>query len=158
MLTIGMAKLRKMGIVRNQSGFTLIEAVIGIALLSIVVVAVLTGVSTSFSANAVADRQSTAMSVATDQVESLQQQIYQVAPSGGEVTYTKIVSIPGNLSIWSYNRAGAVVSDIVGVPWSSSIIGSDGNATVDDNGLQKIKVVIKQGGKVVLTLETYKVQ
>ena len=158
MLNLRLTKNRKLGIARDQSGFTLIEAVIGIALLGIVAVAVLMGVTTSFKANAVADKQSTAMSLAQSQIEDLQIQIYQVAPSNGEVIYTKIASIPSNFFIWSYNRADVLVTDIIGVPWSSTTVGSAGTAISDDQGLQKIRLVIKQGDKVVLTLGTYKVQ
>ena len=53
-------KFIKTGLSQEQDGFTLMEAVIGIALLSIVAVAVLTGVSTAFKADALADKQSTA--------------------------------------------------------------------------------------------------
>lgn len=149
--------------VNSQRGMTLIEAVIGIALLSVVVVAVLTGVSTTFKANALADRQSTAVSLVMSQVESLQLEVYKDAPSGGEVYYTKITGIPSNYSIWSYNRANVLVTDIVGVPWSSSAVEVTdsviaGMATLDDEGLQKITVVIKQGSDHVLTLEIYKVK
>lgn len=147
----------------KQSGFTLIEAIIGIALLSIVAVAVLAGVSTAFKADALADRQSTAMSLIMNQIESLQLQLYQDADSGSEVYYTKISDIPANYSIWSYNRAGSLVTDIVGVPWSSVAVEVtddtvDGTATVDDEGLQKIRLVVKQGTIEVLTLAAYKVR
>jgi len=158
-LTIRLTKLRNSEIAREQGGFTLIEAVIGIALLSVVAVAVLIGVSTSFKANAVADKQSTAMSLAQSQVEDIQLQAYQTADPNSEVIYAKIASIPSNYSIWSYDRSGTVpVPNVVGVPWSSSIDGFAGIATVTDGGLQKIRLVIKQGSNVVLTLETYKVR
>lgn len=164
MLHLRLPKTRQPGIMRDQSGFTLIEAIIGIALLSIVVVAVLTGVSTSFKADAVADKQSTAMSLAQSQIESLQLQNYQIAPSGGEVTYTKIGDIPSNYSIWSENRAGGLVTNIIGVPWTSSAVEIGeavlgGTASIDDDeGLQRIKIIVKQGNTVVLTIETYKVE
>lgn len=150
-------------VIHNQRGVTLIEAVTGIALLSIVVVAVLTGISTTFKADALADRQSTATSLIMNQIESLQLEVYQDAPSGGEACYTKITSIPSNYSIWSYNRSNILVTDIVGVPWSSSAVEVTdsvvpGVAVVDDEGLQKIKLVIKQGADEVLTVETYKVR
>jgi type II secretory pathway pseudopilin PulG len=166
MLNYMFARLRNTRIVREQSGFTLIEAVIGIALLSAVVVAVLMGVSTSFKINALADSQSTAMSIAQRQVEDLQhQQNYIVAPSGGDTTYNKVANIPANFSIWSYNRAGVLVAvdennveGVIGVPWSSAIDGSAGSAISDDGGLQRIKLVIKQGNKEIFTVESYKVQ
>lgn len=161
MKKIRIAALNKLNITRNQQGFTLIEAVLGIALLSIVAVAVLVGISTSFRVNGLADEQSTGMSVAINQIEYLNTQVYKIAPLGGEVTYTKIASIPTNFTIWSYDRSGTLVSDIVGVPWSSSIDGTDG-AIADDSveaaTMQKITLVIKQGNNETFTIETYKVK
>lgn len=154
-------KLGKSRIIKNQKGFTLIEAVLGIALLSIVAVAILGGVSTSFSADATADKQSTAVSIAIEQIEYLHTQVYIVAPSGSEVIYQKIASVPANFSIWSYNRAGILVSDIVGVPWTSSIDNTEGfvaDDSLEEATMQKIALVIKQGNNEVFTIETYKVK
>jgi prepilin-type N-terminal cleavage/methylation domain-containing protein len=155
--------IRKLDIVRSQCGFTLIEGVIGVALLSVVAVAVLMGVSTSLKTNALADRQSTAMSLALSQVESIQVQPYIEAHSPPEARYSKISGIPENFSIWSINRDGNIVSvdkngveGVIGIPWRVS----DNSQTITGNdwGLQKITVVIKQGNQVVLELETFKVE
>ncbi|HEX9896633.1 MAG TPA: prepilin-type N-terminal cleavage/methylation domain-containing protein [Dehalococcoidales bacterium] len=159
MFKIKLRKNRKPGVARDQNGFTLLEAVIGIALLSAVVVAVLVGVSTSFKADALADSQSTAISIAQRQVEYLQSgfEDYHTAPTGGEATYTKITDIPDNYSIWSYNRT-ELVSNVVGVPWSSAIDGSAGSPVSADGGLQRIKLVIKQGNREIYTVEIYLVE
>lgn len=148
---------------RAEHGVTLIEAVIGIALLSIVVVAVLAGVSTAFKADAVADKQSTAMSLAISQIEDLQLQAYDDAFAPPEATYAKISNIPTNFSIWSYNRSHALVSvdsngveGVIGIPWKISE-NTAHDVGVDD-GLQKITVVIKHLDDIVLEVETYKVK
>ena len=157
-----MIKLEKLRIWRQQEGFTLIEAVISIALLAIIAVAILTGVSTSLMSSARADRQSNAMSLAIRQMESLQLQPYETADPGGEVTYPTIVSIPSNFSIWSYNRSGVPVDYVVGVPWYSDhdvTDGTDEGGMLDvDGGLQKIILVIKQSDNIALEIETYKVK
>jgi type II secretory pathway pseudopilin PulG len=151
-------KLCKRGAVQNQNGFTLIEAIIGIGFMSVIAAAILAGVSATYRANALADEQSNGVSVAINQVESLHTQVYKIAASGSEVTYAKIATIPTNFTIWSYNRLGNLVSDIVGVPWSSAMDGTDGVSVTDDAGLQKIRLVVKQGNDEVFTIEVYKVK
>ena len=164
-----MIKPDKLKIARQQSGFTLVEAALSIALLAIVAVGVLAGVSTSLLSSARTDTESTAMSLALRQMESIELQSYQEADIGGEVTYDKLEldSIPSNYSIWSYNREAHIegeeyiVSDVIGVPWYSDEVTAgidDGQAVEEDGGLQKIKLVIKHGDDIALTVETYKVR
>ena len=150
---------------QDQRGFTLIEALIGVLLLTIVAFGVLTGVSTSLSTGAIADKQSQCISLAISQIESLQLQVYQDAPSNGEVYYDEITVDPtGNYTIWSCNRYGDLVDSteedkgIVGVPWFSSAEGLEGEAITIDDGMQKIVLVIKQGDKEAFRIETYKVK
>ena len=149
----------------GQRGFTLIEALVGVLLLIIVAFAVLMGVSTSLTTGAIADKQSQCISLAVSQIESLQLQVYEEAPSNGEVYYDEITVDPAsNYSIWSYSREGVLVDStqedqgIVGVPWFTSTDGSDGYAVDLDGGLQKIILVIKQGDKEAFRVETYKVR
>lgn len=162
MFIIELLKSRKRGKAREQSGFTLIEAVIGIALLSIVAIAVLMGMSTAFKADALADRQSTAMSLAQSQIESIQLESYHVAPANSEATYNKVAETL-NFTIWSRDRAGAIVNSVVGVPWLSSEVElgqtpQPGAPEPNDNGLQRIELIIKQGNNIALTIDAYKVQ
>ena len=52
-------------------------------------------------------------------MEHAKNQDYIVAPDDGEVTYDRIEEIPGGYTIWSFNRAGDVVEDMIGVPWDT---------------------------------------
>lgn len=123
----------------SSRGFTLLEILIAIALIGIVAVAILGALSTSSKVLSIADERTTAESLARRQIEYVKSQSYNAAPDGGVAIYSKIPNIPAGYSIWSVNRAGAVVTDIVGIPWDS-----ESNQLVDkDAGLQKIALVIK---------------
>ena len=148
--------------IKNERGFTLIEVLIGVALFGVIAVAFLSGLATASKAIFVADEHATAESLARSQMEYVKNQPYDPAavydpgppPTGGEVTYNKITGIPGDYTIWSENRAGGTVEDIIyGVPWDSQ----NNIPEATDAGLQRIKLVIKHHGKEVLTLEDYKV-
>ncbi len=149
-----------MRLIKNEKGFTLIEVVIALLLLGIIASGFLMALSGATKAIIVADKRTTAESLARSQMEYVKDQGYITAPdynpgppSGGEVIYLKITEISG-YTIWSEDRGGATVSDIIGVPWDSQT-----NQPVDiiDVGLQRIKLVIKYYGNEVLTLEGYKV-
>jgi len=58
-------------------------------------------------------------------------------------TYQKISGIPEGYSIWSVNRAGTVVADIVCIPWDSANNRPVNMPADKDVGLQKIALVIK---------------
>ena len=77
----------------------------------------------------------------------------------------KIEGIPAGYSIWSVDRAGDTVEDIIGVPWYSDLPFVDEDVEIDA-GLQKIRLVVKHDGKEIftfirdgekITLEDYKV-
>jgi prepilin-type N-terminal cleavage/methylation domain-containing protein len=126
----------------SSRGFTLLEILIAIALIGIVAVAILGALSTSSKVVSSADERTTAESLARRQIEYIKSQSYNAAPDGGVAIYSKIPNIPNipaGYSIWSVNRAGAVVTDIVGIPWDS-----ESNWSVNkDIGIQKIALVIK---------------
>jgi type II secretory pathway pseudopilin PulG len=147
MLKLILMKLRKAKIMRDQGGFTLIEAVIGIGLLVIVGVAVLVGISTAFKASATTDKISTALALAQSQIESIEAQEYACDSvdgiADGNATYTVISSIP-NYSI--------SVSAI-------SINANTGEVQIPDAGLQKITVIVTQlNNPDPVTLVAYKVK
>ena len=136
----------------RSRGFTLIEVVIAIALIGIIGAAILSALSTASLALIIADTRATAESIARTQMEDVKSQDYKKADNFDEVIYLPITDIPDGYTIWSVNRTGETVDDVIGVPWNS------GNSTAADvdAGLQRIKLVIKRDDKVAVTLEDYK--
>lgn len=143
----------------RSRGFTLIEVLIALALMGIIAIAVLGALSTASAALITADKRATAESLARSQMEFVKNQDYSPAPTGGVGNYTKIPNpnIPAGYSICSYNRAGVPVNcgpsdPVIGIPWDS---GNNTAVNIDD-GLQRIKLVIRRDNIDILTLEGYK--
>ncbi|MGA2669885.1 MAG: prepilin-type N-terminal cleavage/methylation domain-containing protein [Dehalococcoidia bacterium] len=127
----------------SSRGLTMIEVLIAIAILGIISITFLSVLSTASLSVGLADERTVAESLARRQIEDVKNQIYSSAPAGGVATYSKISNIPAGYSIWSVNRNGTVVADIVGIPWDS-----ESNEPVSkDVGLQKIALVIKDKDK-----------
>jgi prepilin-type N-terminal cleavage/methylation domain-containing protein len=141
----------------SSSGFTLIEVLITLVLVGIIAIALLSALSTASMALITADERATAESLARSQMEYVKNQQYEYAPDAGVATYQKITGIPEDYTVWSINRNGQIVNggsddDVIGIPWDSQT-----NQPLDeDNGLQKIKLVIKHHNEAVITLEGYK--
>jgi len=160
---MGMKKVglsRKLGkALRGKSaGFTLIEVLIALALFAIIAIVFAGGLSTASRAVTIADIRTRAESLARTQMESVKEQDYGEAPDAGVYNYTKISAIPENYTIWSMNRDEVIVNGgstdpVIGIPWDSE----DNTPAPEDNGLQKITLVIKHEGREIITLEGYKV-
>jgi prepilin-type N-terminal cleavage/methylation domain-containing protein len=135
----------------RSRGFTLVEVLVAIALMATIAVAVLGALSTASLALITADKQATADSLARSQMEYVKNQDYNSTQPGGEAIYEEIAPIPDGYSICSVNRDGEIVSGVIGIPCEN------GTAVNQDNGLQRIELVIENSGKVVNTLEGYKV-
>jgi len=143
--------------VRGSPGFTLIEVLVALGLFAIIGIVFAGGLATASRAVITADVRTNAESLARTQMESVKQEDYVEAPDGGVHNYTKISNIPEGYAICSLDRDGDLVNCevdlIVAIPWDSGT-----NEAVDqDNGLQKITLVIRHEGRKVLTLEGYKV-
>ena len=139
----------------SSRGFSMLEVVIAIALLGIIAVSVLSALQTAALAFIIADRRATAESLARTQMEDVKYQNYEEADNGSETIYEKIAIDPDEFpgyTIWSVNRDDEIVADVIGVPWNSG----DSTPAYEDDGLQKIRLVIKHDDKVVVTLEDYK--
>ena len=144
----------------HSHGFTLIEVLIALALFAIIGIVFAGGLATASKSVLTADVRTNAESLARTQMESVKEQEYEPAPDGGVCNYTKILDIPEGYSICCLNRASppSIVNcgpsdPVLGIPWDSET-----DTVVDeDNGLQKITLVIKHEGREIITLEGYKV-
>jgi prepilin-type N-terminal cleavage/methylation domain-containing protein len=144
----------------KSGGFTLIEVLIALALFAIIAIVFAGGLSTASRAVTIADVRTRAESLARTQMESVKEQDYEKAPDAGVHNYTKIPDIPEGYSICSLNRASppSVVNcgsgdPVPGIPWDSET----DTAVDEDDGLQKITLIIKHEGREIITLEGYKV-
>ncbi len=132
----------KLRAIRSQKGFTLIEALTGTALLVIVGVAVLVGVSTAFKASSTADKISTALAIAQSQIDFIHTQAYD--SSGAYIAIDSDTRGADKQVITPYTMTINVVS-----------IDADGDGTTD--GLQEITVEVAQPNSAnTVTLVGYK--
>jgi len=158
-------------LIKNEKGISLIEVLIALAIMALVAVAFLSGLTTASKALIIADERTTAESLARTQMEAVKAQPYQPAPDGGVGVYDKIEDIPDGFAIYSLGRGGSVEEDIVGVPWFFPLQQdpeppNPGYAIDEDADCQKIRLVVKHGAKEIftfieddkkITLEDYKV-
>jgi prepilin-type N-terminal cleavage/methylation domain-containing protein len=129
----------------RSRGFTFIEVLLAIAILGVISIAFMSALSTSSNVLIIADARTTAESLARRQMEYVKSQGYNPASvlNNNNPTYPKISGIPEGYSLWSLNRTGGLVVDIVGIPWDS-----ENNKPADkDIGLQKIALVIMHKDK-----------
>jgi len=143
---------------RRSGGFTLIEVLIALALFTIIAIVFAGGLATASRAVLIADVRTRAESLARTQMESVKEEHYEYAPDGGVYNYTKIVGIPPGYEICSLNRAGDPDScdpgePIIAIPWDSE----NDIDVPEDEGLQRITLIIKHEGDEITTLEGYKV-
>jgi type II secretory pathway pseudopilin PulG len=145
-----MKKLRLSSQVRrpfpgSSRGFMLVEVLLAIAILGVISIAFMSALSTASTVLIIADERTTAESLARRQMEYVKNQGYNPASvlNNNKPTYQKISDIPEGYSVWSVNRTGGLVADIVGIPWDSK-----NNKPADkDIGLQKIALVITHKDK-----------
>jgi len=146
--------------IKNQKGLTLIEVLVGIAIIGIIASAFLFAIATASKANIISDEKATAESLARSQFEAIKQEGYKTTEGENSyVIYTKISDIPEHYEIFSYNwnyEEGEKELDpdgyIIGVPWDTQ----NYEASTTDIGIQRIFLVIKHNGKIVLEIEEYK--
>jgi prepilin-type N-terminal cleavage/methylation domain-containing protein len=129
----------------SSRGLTMIEVLIAIAILGIISITFLSALSTASLSVGLADERTVAESLARRQMEYVKNQGYNSASvlNNNNPTYQKVSDIPEGYSIWSVNRTGGIVADIVGIPWDS-----ESNMWVDkDIGIQKIALVVMHKDK-----------
>jgi len=114
----------------NETGVTLIEALVALAILGLIAVAFLSGLTTAAQATFIADQRATAESLARSQMEYVKNLDYVDAP-------------------WLYEAEDN--GYIVNVA-AKLLDGHD-----PDDGIQKITVTVEHHDKPVFTLEGYKI-
>jgi len=126
---------RRRILIKNERGFSLIEVLIALAILGLVAVAFLSGLTTASRALIIADERTTAESLAKSQMEYVKNIDYV-----DEATSYPAASIPQEHIDAGYSAT------ITALPLHNP-----------DDGIQKITVVVKHGDKEVIILEGYKV-
>lgn len=142
--------------VGGERGFGLIEVLISLALLGIIVVAFTMAINIALRAVLITDERNIAESLAKSQIEYIKEQGYDNANDNfnNEAIYSKIdTSEYPSFALYSENRAGEAVEDIIGIPWNTGA----GVMVALDEGIQKVKLIIKNNDEDVLVLEDYKV-
>ena len=146
----------------NERGFTFIEVLIAMLIMSVFAVTFLAGLAASSRAVIVADERTTAESLARSQMEYVKIDAYKAVSDPTQTGSYKMIplsemDISSGYSIWSAGRGGTEVEGVVGVPWNEY---TDSEWTVSapspDTGIQKVTLIIKHGERTVLTLEDYK--
>jgi len=122
----------------SSRGFAFIEVLLAIALLGVISIAFMSALSTTSTVLIIADERTTAESLARRQMEYVKAQSYSPESVLTQPIYQKIEGIPEGYSVWSVDRAGDIVEEIIGIPWDSD----DSKPADTDSGLQKIALVI----------------
>jgi type II secretory pathway pseudopilin PulG len=128
----------------GETGGSLIETLIALAIIGVVAAAFLSGLTTASKATAISDERSTAESLARSQLEYVKTQDYinYANPAHGDY---ELITHPAGYSV-----------EITVVPIDADT--GQPLPTGEDEGLQKIMVTIKHDSKSVLTIEDYKAE
>ncbi len=130
----------------RESGFTLIEAVVALAIVGTIAVTFLGALVTTSKAAFTADEMATAESLAQSQMEYVKNANY------ADLSVTQYSSpVPRGKDYINYSAA------IAAEPLHDLDDGIPGNG-IPDNGIQKITVTVTRSGERVITLEGYKVE
>ena len=128
---------------RSEKGFTLVEVIVAVALLAIIGIGLLSGLTGASTVLLKADTRETARDLAQAQMEYIQSQTY-IASSEDYPTLPDIeTKYPGY----------SVVTDF---PMKSSI-DEDGNLSDVDTGIQLITISVQKDEQTVFTLYGRKV-
>lgn len=126
----------------NETGLTLIETLIALAILGVVAVAFLSGLATASKATFIADERAIADSLVRSELEHIKSHQYINYAEPGHGDYG-VVASPDNYDI---EVTEVPINPETGQPLPSG----------EDEGIQKITVTIKHRDKSVLTIEDYK--
>ncbi|MFC1934160.1 hypothetical protein ACFLWC_00470 [Chloroflexota bacterium] len=122
----------------RESGATLLETVVALAVLGTIAVTFLSGLVTTSKAAFMADERATAESLAQSQMEWAQNYTYFDAP-------------------YDYTSAAPTLTGEDYVDYSANITAALLPGHSSDDDIQKITVIVTRSGEQVFTLEGYKV-
>lgn len=128
----------------NETGMTLIETLVALAILGIIVVAISSGLATTSKAIFITDERTTAESLTISQMEHVKNSAYIDFSDPGHGDYELIAAPDG----YSVEITTIPIESDTGQPLPSG----------EDLGLQKMIVTAKHHGESPLTFETYKVE
>jgi type II secretory pathway pseudopilin PulG len=127
---------------RKESGATLLETLIALAILCLTGMTFLGGLSTAYRAGSLANVRTNAASLARSQMEYVRSQPYINYGDSGHEDYG-VITAPGEYSI---------MVDVVPIDPNSGQPLPAGQ----DNGVQKVTVILRHNNRAVLTMESYK--
>ena len=128
----------------SKKGFSLIENLVALAVLSIIGLVVLSGLCIAAKSDLISQEQTKAESLARSQMEYIKQQPYST--SGNYAMADVWSSAPG------YSIVNTVDNPMV------VFLDANLNPVTTDSGLQKVRISVIHGEKTVLTLEDFKAQ
>ena len=126
----------------SSGGFTLIEVLVALALFGIIAITFLGGLTTASRAVFTGDVRTTAESLARTQMEYVKGAIYDDTLESGHPQY----SLDPGAALPGYT----VVTEAVRLD-------PENDGYSDDDGIQEITVIVSHEGRVIFTLEGYKV-
>jgi prepilin-type N-terminal cleavage/methylation domain-containing protein len=117
---------------KDEEGFSLIEVIVSLALLGIIAVGFLSALATASRATFITEERQTAKNLAESQIEYVKGQSY-------DTSEYPAAPVPAEYGIYTANIS------------AESLYSQESN-------IQKVTVTIKHQGKVVKTLDDYKVK
>jgi prepilin-type N-terminal cleavage/methylation domain-containing protein len=120
-------------ILKQEKGVTLLETLVALAILSVISVAFMSGLTTSTKATVIADEQTTAESLARNQMEYVKNYTYQT--NATEYPIDPSLTVPDTWEVLS------CTAEALHTP---------------DDGLQEVTVTIQHNGETVFTMTGYK--
>ncbi len=124
---------------RCEKGFSLTEVLIALAILGIIGVGFLSGLATASKVLFTADERTTAESLAQSYMEYIKKQTYD--DTNNPPQYSLLSGIPDGYTL-------AITAER---------LDPVGDGTANDDGIQKITVVVQHHGNDVITLVKYKI-
>jgi len=145
---------------KKSRGFSLIDVLIGTALLAIIGVAVFSALTTAIKATFEADVRTTSVSLAKSLMENVKGNLeYEFTNASNlnadySAALSSILPIPENYKISTIDQSGNKVDNkIYGVPWN---LASNSPSNLE-TGIQKITIIVEFKNKEVFRISDFKV-